>query len=144
MYVNTSKDILGSVLKTAQMGQVGIRAVTPFATNKELKKALHDQLAEYNSIEASAKNIASINGWHLKQLNPMTKIMSEMYTKTNLSFGDVDSKIAAMMVQGNTRGIIKGLKNKHHCVNAQEQVLAISQRLMDTEESNIKQMQGFI
>lgn len=139
-----NKDILGSVLKTAQMGQVGIRAVMPYATKVELKKALRDQLNEYNSIEAQVKSIAANYGWQLKNLNPMAKIMSQMYTQTNLSFGNVDSKIAAMMVQGNTRGIIKGLKNEHHALNPEKQIIAVSQRLRECEDENIKQMQGFI
>ena len=142
--MKNSKDILSSVLKTTQMGQVGIRSVTPYATTAELKNALHDQLAEYNCIENQAQNIASSFGWQLKKLNPMTKMMSQMYAKTNLSFGNVDSKIAAMMVQGNTRGIIKGLKNKHHSGTVESQILTIAQQLIDCEESNIKQMQGFI
>lgn len=142
--MKSNKDILGSVLKTTQMGQVGIRAVTPFASKADLKKALHDQLTEYNSIEIQAQNIASMYGWQLQNLNPMAKLMSQMYTRTNLSFGDADSKIAAMMVQGNTRGIIKGLKNKHNCPSVEKQIQAVSQRLLETEQANIQQMQGFI
>lgn len=139
-----SKDVLASVLKTTQMGQVGIRAVTPYATKIELKKALKDQLTEYDSIEQQAQSVAKEFGWQLKDLNPMAKMMSQMYSQTNLSFGDADSKIAAMMVQGNTRGIIKGLKNKHHCPHTAEPVLIVAQKLLDCEHANIKQMQGFI
>lgn len=139
-----NKDVLASALKTAQMGQVGVRAVMSYASNRELKNALHDQLTEYHSIETEAKSVASSYGWKLKDLAPVAKTMSRMYTHTNLSFGDVDSKIAAMMIQGNTRGIIKGLKNKHHCGNPDARVLQVAQKLLDCEESNIKQMQGFV
>ena len=142
--MKSSEEILSSVLKTTQMGQVGIRAVMPYASKTELKKALHDQLTEYNSIECQAQEVAASHGWQLKDLDPIAKTMSRMYTHTNLSFGNVDSKIAAMMVQGNTRGIIKGLKNKHHAKNPDEQVLAVAQKLLDCEDANIKQMQGFI
>ena len=135
---------MASVLKTTQMGQVGIRAVMPYAVKADLKKALHDQLTEYNSIETQVQSVAASHGWHLKDLDPIAKTMSRMYTHTNLSFGETDSKIAAMMVQGNTRGIIKGLKNKHHCTNPDTQVLQVAQKLLDCEDANIKQMQGFI
>lgn len=142
--MKTSKEILDSVLKTTQMGQVGIRAVRNYAMNAELKTALQDQLSEYNEIEREVNAIASSRGWDLKDLDPTAKIMSNMYARTNLAFGKADSKIAAMMVQGNTRGMIKGLKNLHHAKNNDSRVNNIAQKLLDCENANIKQMQGFI
>ena len=46
-----SKDILSSLLKTTQMGQVGIRSVENAVNGKQLKKALKSQLDEYDAIE---------------------------------------------------------------------------------------------
>lgn len=126
------------------MGQVGIRAVTNHVTRADLKTALLDQLKEYDTIEREANEIASLRGWDLKNLDPMAKIMSQMYTRANLSYGNVDSKVAAMMIQGNTRGMIKGLKNMHHCKDSDSRIKTISQKLLDCEAANIKQMQGFV
>jgi len=142
--MKTEKDVLASILKTTQMGQVGIRAVTQKASNIMLQKALHDQLTEYNSIECKAQEIAAQRGWELKNLAPIAKSMSQMYTHFNLSYGNVDSKIAAMMIQGNMRGIIKGLKNKHHCKDCDERIVSIAQKLLECEDENIKQMQGYL
>ena len=142
--MKTNKEILDSVLKTTQMGQVGIRAVNDYAVKEELKKALQDQLGEYDAIEREVNTIAASKGWELKDLDPVAKLMSRMYARTNLSFGKPDSKIAAMMVQGNTRGMIKGLKNLHHSQNTDERVKNVAQKLLDCETANIKQMQGFI
>lgn len=142
--MKSNKDILDSVLKTTQMGQVGIRAVSDYVIKTDLRDALQDQLREYDSIEREANAIASSRGWDLKNLDPMAKTMSKMYTRMNLQFGEADSKIAAMMIQGNTRGIIKGLKNLHHAKNADARITAVSQKLLDCEHANIKQMQGYL
>ena len=142
--MKSNKDVLASVLKTTQMGQVGIRAVTDHVARVELKKALQDQLSEYDAIEREANAIAAQRGWELKDLDPMAKLMSKMYTRTNLTFGNVDSKVAAMMIQGNTRGMIKGLKNLHHCKDTDSRINTVSQKLLDCEAANIKQMQGFL
>lgn len=142
--MKTNKDILASIMKTTQMGQVGIRAVSNQVARAELKRALQDQLKEYDAIEREANSIAAMRGWELKDLDPMAKLMSKMYTRTNLSFGNVDSKVAAMMIQGNTRGMIKGLKNLNHCPNTDAKIRSISQKLLDCESSNIKQMQGYL
>lgn len=142
--MKSNYEILSSILKTTQMGQLGIRTVTPYAARTDLKKALSDQLHEYDAIEREAYAIATSRGWELKELDPIAKTMSKMYSHANLSFGDVDSKIAAMMIQGNTRGVIKGIKNQHHSQNVDHQVLTISQKLLDCENANIKQMQGYL
>ena len=53
-----SKDILSSLLKTTQMGQVGIRSVEKAANGAQLKKALKSQLDEYNTIEQETYALA--------------------------------------------------------------------------------------
>ena len=126
------------------MGQVGIRAVEDYAIKADLKKALQDQLREYDAIEREANAIASSRGWELKNLDPMAKTMSKMYARTNLHFGKADSKIAAMMIQGNTRGMIKGLKNLHHAKNTDARIETVAQKLLDCDNANIKQMQGYL
>lgn len=137
-------EILTSMLKTTQMGQVGIRAVMPYAVRPDLKKALTSQLREYDAIEREVYSIASSRGWDIKELDPIAKFMSKTYAKSNLSFGHVDSKIAAMMIQGNTRGLIKSLKSQHHCKKEDTNIFILLQKLMDCEKANIQQMQGYV
>ena len=139
-----SKDVLSSIMKTTQMGQVGIRSVMRRAVRTDLKKALQSQLKEYDSFESQAFNIAAARGWELKEVDPAVKGMANMVSRAKLTFGAQDSKIAAMMIQGNTRGIIMGLKDLHQSQHVDKQVLDLSQRMLDTEEANIKQMQGFL
>jgi len=139
-----SKDLLGSVLKTAQMGQVGIRSVLKNPLRATLNTALHSQLEEYNAIEKEALSIASAKGWHMEDLNPAIQSMTDIMVKTRLMFGDADSKAAAMMIHGNTRGMIKGLKNLHNINNSDQRISLLTQKLLDCEEENIRQMQGFL
>ncbi len=142
--MKNNQEVLSSILKTTQMGQIGIRAVLNKAVRPEIKNALKDQLKEYDAIEQEAHAIAASRGWEIEELDPAVKSMAAFYTKTNLTFGHVDSKIAAMMIQGNTRGMIKGLKNSHHLKNGDSSVLALSQKLLEREEENIRQMQGYV
>ena len=59
--MKTNKDILASIMKTTQMGQVGIRAVSNQVARAELKRALQDQLKEYDAIEREANSIAAMS-----------------------------------------------------------------------------------
>jgi len=142
--MKTNREMLSSILKTTQMGQVGIRSVLDTTMRPGLRKALESQLREYDTIEQEAHSIASQRGWELPELQPGVKMMSDMMTRMKLRFGNSDSKIADMMIQGNTRGMIKGLKNQHQWVAQDHSVNALSQKLLDCETANIRQMQAFL
>lgn len=139
-----SKDLLGSVLKTTQMGQIGIRSVLKNTLRPTLKTALKSQLEEYDKIEKEAISIAAAKGWQLNSLDPAIQTMTDIMVKTRLQFGDANSKAAAMMIHGNTRGMIKGFKNLHHVNNSDQRISLLTQKLLDCEEENIRQMQGFL
>ena len=131
-------------MKTTQMGQVGIRSVLDISMRPGLRKALESQLREYDSIETEAHTIASQRGWELPELDPAVRFMTDAMTRMRLSRGNCDSKIADMMIQGNTKGMIKGLKNLHQFPKLDDQISTISQKLLDCETANIRQMQSFL
>ena len=142
--MKTSQEMLSSILKTTQMGQVGIRSVLNASMRPGLRKALESQLQEYDSIESQAHAIAGQRGWELSDLQGGVRMMTDMMTRKKLSYGNADSKIAGMMIQGNTRGMITGLKNLHQYNSLDCQISGLSQKLLDCETANIRQMQSFL
>lgn len=126
------------------MGQIGIRCVLKAPLQTTLRTALKSQLHEYDAIEQEAQSLAANRGWELEELDPSVKAMARLMTRSMLSFGNVNSKAAAMMINGNTRGMIKSLKNLHQFNYSDERVATLSQKLLDCETANIKQMQGFL
>lgn len=126
------------------MGQIGIRSVLNAPLRASLKDALRSQLREYDTIEREALELATSRGWTLNELDPAIKHMTNMMTKARLSVGNSSSKAAAMMIQGNTRGIIKGYKNLNQFAPSDERIVNLSRKLLDCEQANIKQMQGFL
>ena len=142
--MKNSKEILSSLLKTTQMGQIGIRSVLDTSMRPGLRKALESQLHEYDSIETEAHAIATQRGWELPELDPAVRFMTDMSVRMKLNGKNTDSKIAGMMIQGNTKGMIKGLKNLHQFVGQDEQIGILSQKLLDCETANIRQMQGYL
>lgn len=142
--MKTNKEVLSSIVKTVQMGQCGIRCVQEQATGTELKQALHDQLTEYDAIEQQAYDLATRRGWLLEPLDSGVERFSSMMARMQLIGNNQDSKIAKMLVQGNTRGMIKGLKNLHHSTGLDEQVEQIAQRLLNRERENIRQACEFL
>lgn len=142
--MKNSKEVLSSILKTTQMGQLGIRSVLDNEMKPELRQAMESQLREYDTIESQAHSIAQKRNWALPELNPSIRFMTDQMTRMKLSFGDVNSKIAAMMIRGNTTGVIKGLKNLHQMTQNDPDVQALSNKLLDTQSNNVHQMKQFL
>ena len=139
-----SKDLLNSIVKTSQMGQIGIRSVLNSSVQQDLRTELQAQLDGYDHMEREAIEIAASKGWKVDELNPMIKTMTNLMTKTRLRFGNTDSKAAAMMIRGNMKGIIKGNKNLNHCKCSDERISRLQAKLIRHEEQYTKQMQGFL
>ena len=142
--MKNSKEILSSILKTTQMGQVGIRSVLPSARAAAFRGALESQLREYDAIETEAHNIAARRGWVVEELPKSTETMADLMSRTRLTVGCTDSRIAAMMVQGNTRGMIKGLKNLHRFDGGDQPVRQLGEKLLKCEDANIRQMHPYL
>ena len=144
MNMKNNKQILTSLLKTTQMGQIGIRSVLDAGMGTALREALHSQLREYDAIETEVHALAGQRGWELPELDPAVRVMADMMTRTRLLGRSSDSRIAGMMIQGNTRGMIKGLKNIHQYTGQDTPVRVLSRKLLDCETANIRQMQQFL
>ena len=144
MNMKSSKEILSSLLKTTQLGQAGIRSALDKRMRPSLRKALESQLREYDCIESEAHAIASQRGWELRELEPASLFFSNLWIRIKLTIGNCDSRIADMMIQGNTKGMIRGLKNMHQFPSQDSQINTLSQRLLDCETANIRQMQMFL
>lgn len=142
--MKNSQDLLSSLLKTTQMGQVGIRSVLETTMEPDLRRALESQLREYDGIESEAHAIAGRRGWELAELDPAVRTMAGMMTRMKLAGKQADSKIADMMIQGNTRGLVKGLKNQHRFQGNDQPVEILTQKLLDCEKANIRQMEDFL
>ena len=130
--------LMGSLAVARGVEQAGVPVVG------ELKQALSDQMKEYDAIESQAHDLARERGWQVEELDPGVRRMAQMMTSVRLQGKNLDSKIAAMMMKGNNRGIIKGYKNIHRYHGRDPRIMALSQKLIDCESENIKQMEGFL
>ena len=142
--MKSSRQLLSSILKTTHKEQQGIRSVLDTSMRPGLRKALEAQLREYGSIESEAHAIASQRGWELPEPDPALGKLSHMKTRIKLARGNSDSRIADMMIQGNTKSMIQGLKDLHQFPDQDLQIRILSQKLLDCETAGIRQMQSFL
>ncbi|MBQ1169579.1 MAG: hypothetical protein IIX49_01975 [Oscillospiraceae bacterium] len=139
-----NQEFLSALLKTIQTGQVEIRSVLDTPLGSGLRSTLESQLREYDSIETEAFTIALQRGWELPELDPGRRFLKDRVTRIKLNGRGTDSRIADLLIQGNTKGMIQGLRNLHRFSGQDHQIRILSQKLLDCETAHIRQMQAFL
>lgn len=139
-----NEQMLTSILHTVQMGQSGIRSVQHKAVRPALKQELKRQMKEYDDMERAVKTLAEANEWQVADIPKSVNAMSGMMAKFTLLGGERDSKIAGMLIQGNTRGIILGMKNLRQGKKVDSAVRGMAQELIGQERRSIENAQSFL
>ena len=142
--MKTRKELLSSLLKTAQLGQIRIRSVLDIGMRPTLRKTLESQLQEFSSIETEAYNIATQRGWEISDLDPAVRFMADRINRIRVTGNNTDSKIAGIMIRDNTKGLIKSLQDLHQLTGSDDRVQILSQKLLDCANASIRQMHGFL
>lgn len=137
-------DLLTAMVKTTRMGQTGIRAVLKVELEPELHTALKQQLRDYDELEKEAMTLAKNRGWKLRDPDTPLRHMIEKMTRLKLRKKNRTSKIADMLIQGNTQGMICTLRNIHNYHGSDTQIRDLSQKLLYCEIENIRQMKPFL
>lgn len=142
--MKNNKDIMISLLKTTHLGQVQIRSVLDNCMRPGLRKALENQLHEYDAIETEALCMTSRRGWDIPQPYPGAGFMTDVFTRMRLGGKNTDSQIAGMIIQRNTKELIRGIRNQNRISGSDEPMEILSQKLLDCETANIRQMQHYL
>ena len=139
-----SQQLLSGMLKTIQISQVEIRSVLDTAMPSSLRSTLETQLKEYDAMETEAYTIALQRGWELPEVDPGRRFLKDRITRIKLNVRNTDSRIADILIRGNTNGMIQGLRNLHQIETQDRQIRILSQKLLDCETAHIRQMQQFL
>lgn len=137
--------MLNSIRQTTQMGCYGIKTVIDETLDRDFRGALRSQFNEYEQIYNEADRLLQERGGRAKDINPMARYGSAMASKMRVRTSpDPTAKIAELMLQGNTRGMIKSMHNIRTMGVLDPKVSSLSKRLLQTEQANIDQMKSYL
>lgn len=137
-------ELLQYVHETSEMGIEGLQNVTGMIHDTALQKAVQSQIAEYQNISKRSAELLRSKGENPKSPNLMARLSSEVMSTVQTITDSSASKIAEMVIQGNTMGITKGLKHLHDYAGDDCQIRGLAEKLLQTEECNIEQMKPFL
>lgn len=135
-------ELLQYIYKTADMGCAGIRAVEERAGDN-LKAELKQEKDEYAQICTQAGRMIRQRGDEPEGVGPIAKMSANMMSAGQLAMDDSRSRIAEMMIQGITMGIVKTIRHlKDYPKDDEPRRLA--QKLLDTQQKNVETMKRFL
>ena len=111
---------------------------------RPLTDALRQQKAEYGELGASAVEMIRARGGCPEPLPMGAKMGLAMSRAKNQFAPPSASKIAEMMITGNTKGAIKSIQHHRQYLGKDERVTDLSKKLLETEQNNIEQMKPFL
>ena len=95
--------------------------------------------------EQEADRLLRERGVRLSGVNPLAKYGSMLTAKLRVrSSRNTTARIAEMLVQGNTRGMVKSMQNLRAMGVLDPKVSSLSTRLLQTEQANIEEMKHFL
>ena len=140
----TESELLQSIHQSTNMGREGIQSVLNYAKDDRLRQALEQQLVEYEKLAGASGKMLLERDEKPKETNPVAKASSAAMSAMKLMADPSASKIAEMMIQGNTMGMTQSLRNLNDYPGKDERVRDLASKLLRTEEANIEQMNKFL
>ena len=138
------ENILNEVNKGIKMGMDAISNISTKVQDTNLRDDLLFQYEKYNEIlnqvNAELKNCGNFP----KELNPMQKAFGWMSVEFNTLEDKSDSKIAEMMIQGSSMGIINGVKLLNQNPEASAPVKQVLNKFVESQQNNMEQLKKYL
>ena len=140
----SDNQMLNYIRQITEMGETGIDSVLDKTEDESLRSCLQKQKEEYQRIYRSADKMLQERGGKEKDLNPMAELGSEISAMFQLAMDSSSSKIAEMMIKGNTMGVTKILQHSSDYQGCDERIKDLADKLLKTQQDNIEQMKPYL
>lgn len=136
-------ELLQYIYKTTDMGCTGIDTVENHAEER-LRNELSRERAEYESIKGEAGRMIRSQGDTPGGVGTMARLSAEMVSAGQLAMDDSRGRIAEMMIQGTTMGIVKTIRHLNSYEGDNEETRRLGERLLKAQESNVEKMKAYL
>ena len=130
------------IYKTADMGCQGIDTVEEHA-EKRLREELRRERQEYRAIRDEADGHIRRRGDTPAGVGTVARVSAEWMSKGQLAMDDSRGKIAELMIQGTTMGIVKTIRHLNDYQGDDGDARRLGERLLDTQEQNVERMKAY-
>ena len=137
-------ELLDYIYQNAQMGTESISHLITIAEDVDFRRTLEDQLCEYQRVLDDAEEMIQRRGQSAEGVGPMAKISSYIMVELKTFADKSSSKMAKMMLQGSTMGVLEITKRIKEYKGANKEVLKLAEDLLKTEQHNVDELKKYL
>lgn len=144
MQKNQEAEVLNSIYRGAKTGSQAISDLLPKVENSRFCSDLQTQEQEYNTIAADAANLLISIGSEPEPVGALKKAGMKMGVEMNTMVNNDTGYLAQLMIKGSTMGITNMTKVLNNYKNSDQQITALAQRLIQSEQQNIERLKQYL
>ena len=145
--MNENTEVLEYIYKNAKMGAESVTTLINTIHNKDnkLKAVVEEQLKKYEKFVKDSEKILKKQKADFKEYNPMAKMSSWMGIKMEMLKDNSDSRVASMLIQGLTMGVIEMEKKiQEYDKKVDKDVLKIAKDFKDFQQDSIEKLKVYL
>ncbi len=140
----STQKMLNAVYQNATMAKECATVVLPFVTEQKLADDIRAHIQKYDDFVKRAEKLAKRNELILQQEKLFSRFCVKAGIKTKLTADSSSSRIAEMMLQGSTMGIIDLGRLIRHTADVEEDALTLCRELLTFEEDKTELMKYYL
>lgn len=142
--INADAELLSGVYKLSKTGMQAIQDVLPKVDRVELRRELLEQYSDYKKAAEQSEQAIMSFGALPKDVSPLAKAAMwgsvQLHTLTDASA----DKVAEIMINGTTKGIIDLTRHTRTCWDATAQNQEFANAFIKREQGHIDKLKAFL
>lgn len=137
-------ELLQLMYKNAEIGRDGLDKLIERTDDRTFRRVMAQQYAEYQEVLNETEQKLQSLGEQPRGNSAMSKGMVGWMTRMEAAMDDSTTKMAEMLIEGSTKGVIKLTRELHDYEGEDEQTKKLADKLLKTEQTNIEQLRRFL
>ena len=138
------EELLGEVYKSVTMGSDSITTLMSKTTDASMRSDLTTQLEGYQNFATATKTKMYEKNFKVKETSVFVKVPAEVSMNVTTMMDNSNTKIAEMMINGSTMGIIELTRKIRRTPCADADSVKIANDVVAFEESGIEKMKTYL
>ena len=142
--MSSDLEILNEIHKGLVMGMESLSVITSKVGDQNFKDDLNYQYERYENILNRVNEKYQELGSQADDTSTMQKVMGWTQIQFNTISDKSNSHISEMLIQGNTMGIIKGVKELNQNPKADKDIKQILTDFVELQQNNIEKLKTYL
>lgn len=142
--VSPDEALLCEIYKSVTMGSDSVTTIIGKTNDKALRTDLAAQLDGYQRFVGITREKLEEKNYKIKQESIFAKLPAEISINVTTMIDDSSTKIAEMMINGSTMGMIELMRKMRESVGASGDTVKLASDYVTFEEDNINKMKAYL